>query len=355
MNINRHQLALAVAVAALFCAGAPPASAQVTGDAATLPAWHVPDISTVADDAEGRAIRYGRLLFDHTSALIGPDATDPDKRYASNGLDCQNCHLDAGTQRFGLPLIGVWERFPAFSARLGAVQTMAERINDCMQRSLNGRALPSDSSEMQAFEAYIRFLGSSQSKQEPIVGRGAARLPLLNRAADPMHGERVYQMNCAPCHQADGAGVRYSPEDARVKQQRYLFPPLWGADSYNDAAGMARNITAAWFVRANMPRGITFAYPQLEVGDAYDVVAYINEQPRPHKSGLEHDYPDVWLKPADAAYPPLLGPFPAEQHELGPWPPIEAWLRHNMPQERVNLRAAGDVQAIADTMKGADR
>ena len=63
----------------------------------------------------------------------------------------------------------------------------------------------------------------------------------------------------------------------------------------------------------------------------------------------------MWLKPADAAYPPLLGPFPAEQHELGPWPPIEAWLRHNMPQERVNLRAAGDVQAIADTMKGADR
>ena len=122
--------------------------------------------------------------------------------------------------------------------------------------------------------------------------RGAehgVEVPLPNRAADPVHGAGVYQMNCAPCHQADGKGVRYSPLDAQVKGQRYQFPPLWGADSYNNAAGMARNITAAWFVRANMPRGNTFAYPQLDVGDAYDAVAYINEQPRPHKSGLEHD------------------------------------------------------------------
>lgn len=349
-------LAIAGTVAAtLSCAGPTPANAQDTIDTAHLPAWHVPDIAAVPDDEEGRAIRYGRSLFEHTSALIGPDATDLAKRYAGNGLECQSCHLDAGTQRFGLPLVGIWERFPAFSARLDAVETMTERINDCMQRSLNGRALPSDSSEMKALEAYIRFLSSGQPPGEPIVGRGAPRLPLPGRAADPVHGASVYQMNCAPCHQADGKGVRYSPLDAQVKGQRYLFPPLWGADSYNNAAGMARNITAAWFVRANMPRGITFAYPQLDVGDAYDVAAYINEQPRPHKSGLEHDYPDVWLKPADAAYPPLLGPFPAEWHELGPWAPIEAWLRHNMPQERVDRRAAGDVQAMTDTKTIADR
>ena len=145
---------------------------------------------------------------------------------------------------------------------------MTERINDCMQRSLNGRALPSDSSEMKALEAYIRFLSSGQPPGEPIVGRGAPRLPLLSRAADPVHGASVYQMNCAPCHQADGKGVRYSPLDAQVKRQRAVLP-LWGADSYNNAAGMARNITAAWFVRANMPRGITFAYPLLDVGDAW--------------------------------------------------------------------------------------
>ena len=97
--------------ATLSCAGPTPANAQDTIDTAHLPAWHVPDIAAVPDDEEGRAIRYGRSLFEHTSALIGPDATDLAKRYAGNGLECQSCHLDAGKQRFGLPLIGIWERF----------------------------------------------------------------------------------------------------------------------------------------------------------------------------------------------------------------------------------------------------
>jgi thiosulfate dehydrogenase len=82
--------------------------------------------------------------------------------------------------------------------------------------------------------------------------------------------------------------VRNAPLAARQKQQRYLFPPLWGPDSYNNGAGMARNIAAA-------------ADPLLKPSEAYDVAAYINEQPRPRKTGLDHDYPDPWLKPADAA------------------------------------------------------
>ena len=49
---------------------------------------------------------------------------------------------------------------------------------------------------------------------------------------------------------------------------------------------------------------------------------------------LAQDYPDPWLKPVDLATPPLLGPFPAEQHRLGPWPPIEAWLQANRPKPR---------------------
>ncbi len=60
------------------------------------------------------------------------------------------------------------------------------------------------------------------------------------------------------------AGVRYSSGRASVAiKDAISFPPLWGADSYNDGAGMARNITAAWFVHANMPQGATFADPLL--------------------------------------------------------------------------------------------
>src|SRR5262249_6321428 len=105
------------------------------------------------------------------------------------------------------------------------------------------------------------------------------------------------------------------------------FPPLWGPDSYNDGAGMARSITAARFIRANMPFGVDFEHPVLTPEDAFDVAAYVNSHPRPHKEGTEADYPNRLLKPADAAYPPFADPFPADQHRIGPWPPIERWLR----------------------------
>lgn len=125
--------------------------------------------------------------------------------------------------------------------------------------------------------------------------------------------------------------MRLSPDEQHREQRLYLFPPLWGAESFNDGAGMARNIAAAWFVRANMPKGVTFADPVLSPEDAYDVVAYVNSQPRPHKADLDKDYPDRWLKPADAAFPPLLGPFTPQQHALGPWPPIIEWLKAHSP------------------------
>ena len=70
--------------------------------------------------------------------------------------------------------------------------------------------------------------------------------------------------------------MRLSPDEQHREQRLYLFPPLWGAESFNDGAGMARNIAAAWFVRANMPKGVTFADPVLSPEDAYDVAAYIN-------------------------------------------------------------------------------
>ena len=94
---------------------------------------------------------------------------------------------------------------------------------------------------------------------------------------------------------------------------------------------MARAITAAQFVRANMPFGTTFETPTLSVADAFDVSAYINGQSRPQKLDLEADYPDRARKPVDAAYPPFVGPFTAEQHRLGPWPPIQAWMKANTP------------------------
>ena len=198
---------------------------------------------------------------------------------------------------------------------------------------MNGRELPPDGPEMKAMLTFIRFISAGVPTGRGAEGRGAPAIPLPTAASDPKHGEAVFAETCAVCHQADGQGKRWGPEDA-AQRHRYQFPPLWGPDSYNDGAGMARGITAAQFVHANMPFGTTSEAPALSVSDAFDVVAYVSIQARPHKSDLEADFPDRSRKPVDATYPPFVGPFSPDQHRLGPWPPIQAWMKANVAAAR---------------------
>jgi len=295
---------------------------------------NIPDPDKLPDDPFGEVVRYGRDLIAHTSALMGPDAADPSMRYSGNGLECQSCHLEAGTRRFGLPLAGAWAVFPTFIARENEVRTLEERINGCMERSMNGRSLPVDGPEMKAMLAYIRYISDGVPVGTPALGRGTPALPLPDKASDAQHGAEVFQTQCASCHGADGQGKRLDSAEATQERRRFQFPPLWGPESYNDGAGMARSITAAGFIRANMPFGTDFEHPVLAQEDTFDVAVFINSQSRPHKAGVENDYPDPSLKPADAAYPPFADPFPAEQHRLGPWPPIQQWLKGIAGQHR---------------------
>jgi thiosulfate dehydrogenase len=310
-----------------------------------LPPWLVPDIAGLPDDENGKLVRDGKDLIDHTWALIGPQAPNAAQRFSGNGLECTNCHIDSGTARYALPLVGIAGLYPRFSARVDAQQDLADRVNDCMERSMNGRALPRDSHEMKALLAYLTFLGSQQPAGEAPVGRGAPALPLPTRAASPQRGAAVFQNNCAACHQSNGLGLILQSGDQQFEKRRYVYPPLWGPESYNDAAGMARVITGAWFVHANMPKGITFEYPLLSADDAYDVMAFVDTQPRPHKADLSKDYPDLWLKPIGTPYPPWVGHFSAAQNRYGPWQPILDWRRKNLPPpEAKSVPAANDLE-----------
>jgi thiosulfate dehydrogenase len=250
--------------------------------------------------------RRGRDLVTATYAHIGPNVADPAKRYAGNNLACRNCHLDAGTKKFGLPLWGLLDEFPRYSARRGAPIALGERVNSCLTRSMNGRAMPLDAPEMQAILAYLDFLSTGLKPGESLTGGGAGRMPELDRAADPERGRAIYARSCALCHAPDGGGVRRGlPSEALG----YLVPPLWGPDSFNDGAGMNRLITAANFVHANMPDGTSYDAPRLAPEDAWDVAAFIVSQPRPHKADLERDFPDRALKPVDAPYGPYAAGF----------------------------------------------
>ena len=116
----------------------------------SAPAWNVPDVKKLGDDAWGKLVRLGRDLTSKTPELIGPEVADVGRRYAGSNLTCQNCHLEEGAKKFGLPYAGVFGDFPQYRAREGEVGTIEDRINGCMIRSMNGRALPLDSIEMKA-------------------------------------------------------------------------------------------------------------------------------------------------------------------------------------------------------------
>ena len=289
--------------------------------AVDLTKWAPPQIRSVGDDAFGKLVKYGYALMVDTANQIGPTVADPSKRYSGNNLSCQNCHLKAGTQPYAIPLMGVWGQFPQYRGREGEIGTLEERINGCLERSMNGRALPLDGPEMKAFLAYSKWLSVGIPDGAKLIGAGTIRINEPDRAADPGNGAKVYADTCAVCHGKDGRGQRAAAGSG------YQFPPLAGADSYNNGAGMTRVLTAAAFVRHNMPFGTTFEAPVLSDADAYDVAAYINSLERPTKADLAKDFPIKTQKPVDSPYGPYADDFPAEQHKYGPFGPIRAKLR----------------------------
>lgn len=284
--------------------------------------WSVPAIDNLPDDAWGQTVRRGRDLVVNTAALIGPHAAKPRDRFAGNNLDCQSCHIDGGTRKFGLPLVGVFAVYPNYRARSGSVGTIEERVNGCLVRSLNGRPLPQNSAAMTAIVAYLQFLSNGQPVGVRLTGQGPGHMPELTRAADPVRGQQVFARDCAVCHRTDGAGQALGGA-----KPGYIMPPLWGPDSFNDGAGMARLTNAANFIRNNMPNGTTWAAPALSVDDAWDVAAYVLSHPRPRKAGLNRDFPDRREKPVDTPYGPYADSFSPAQHKYGPFQLLREAIR----------------------------
>lgn len=264
---------------------------------------------------------YGRRLLAQTSELLGPDNPDPKMRYMTSRLACGSCHLAAGTEPGTLSLMEAASKYPRFSARSGRMGDLLDRINGCMRRSMNGRALPMNSPEMIAMAAYIRSLGERNAAMGASLRKAheQKKFKMPNRAADPKAGKQVFSERCAICHGSDGAGLLAAANPIHG----YVFPPLWGPGSFNDGAGMHRVLTAANFIKGRMPLGKA----DLTDDQAFDVAAYINVQPRPHMANLERDFPDRAAKPVDTSYGPYADSFPPEQHQIGPFAPIEAYYK----------------------------
>lgn len=230
----------------------------------------------------GDAIRYGKRILTDTQTHA--------KEYVGNGLNCTSCHLNGGTTPYAAPWVGLWGVFPEYRPRNAKVNALQDRVNDCFERSMNGKPLPWNGEKMNAILAYMHWLSQNVPTGVNVEGRGFERLT-PERKPDAAKGKLIYTEKCASCHGLDGQG-QTTPDGG------YLFPALWGAKSFNLGAGMARLNTAAAFVYANMPLG---QGRTLSVQESFDVAEYFIKQPRPDWARKAQDWPKG-DKPKDARY-----------------------------------------------------
>lgn len=235
-----------------------------------------PSPETIPAGQRGEQIRMGYEIVVRTQQYA--------KRYVGNKLNCTNCHLDGGLNPNAASFVGLSVQYPEYRARVDRTMTLADRINECFERSLNGKALPPDSSKLQAVVSYIEWLSQHVPRGSKVAWRGIPRIRPI-RPPDPAIGKAVFAKKCSFCHGADGQGTMAAP-------------PLWGPNSYSIATEMARVSVAASFIKGNMPRGWGWTVTDKE---AFDVAAYINSQPRPDVPGKQFDWPKGG-KPDDLPY-----------------------------------------------------
>ncbi len=262
-----------------------------------------------------KMIIYGQDLIANTSRYLGPEGS---VLQITNGMNCQNCHLDAGTMPWGNNYGAVTSTYPKFRERSGTIESIPKRVNDCFERSLNGKAIDTTSFEMKSIVAYIQWLGQEVKKGEKPKGAGITDLTYLDRAASPEKGQIVYSQRCQSCHAPNGEGLK------QLNGISYAYPPLWGEHSYNSGAGLFRLSRFAGYVKDNMPfNQAKHDAPVLTDEEAWDVAAFVNAQPRP-KADLTKDWPNISAKPFDHPFGPYTDGFSEAQHKFGPFKPIVA-------------------------------
>ncbi|MEW6612856.1 MAG: c-type cytochrome [Pseudomonadota bacterium] len=241
--------------------GLPPTPAAQSGGKA-LTYFNPPE--KIPDNEFGKLVRQGELIFTDTPTYA--------KGFAGNGLNCANCHIDHGRQPNSAPLWAAYVSYPAFRKKTGEVNSFEERLQGCFMYSMNGKAPPADSEVMKALVTYAYWMAEGAPVGDTkMAGRGYPELDKPAQEPSAERGAKVFAANCAVCHGANGLGQKAS-------NGKYVFPPLWGPDSFNWGAGMHRINTAAGFIKANMPLG---KGGSLSDQDAWDVAAYMNSQPRP--------------------------------------------------------------------------
>jgi len=274
------------------------------------------DFSKIPKDKFGDEVKYGMELMTKTAYYIGPGGVNGS--YLGNKMNCSNCHQDAGTKAFSFNLIASHENYPQYRAREGRVLTLAERVNNCIERPHNGKPLPLDSREMIAILSYLKWINGFAPKNTAFPGSKNLQISFPERAASPKKGSQLYTLNCERCHGANGDG------QLNEDKSGFVYPPLWGENSYQPGSSMHRIIKMAQWLKANMPYDkASWDKPFLSDEDALDIAAFVNDDAlhkRPTVNNL--DYSRSEEKAIDYAMGPFCDTFSVTQHKLGPYQPI---------------------------------
>lgn len=250
----------------------------------------LPQDTAILNEANAEEIFYGKRLLNETKRLL------PDNVGAT--MNCNSCHISQGKIPLGDPYINSYNFYPRVMPRAGKEVDLEARINGCFKRSMNGKPLDREGPEMKAMIAYMKWLSQNLPKDQKVDIKNAGDVD-KTLTPDPVRGKKIYQVQCASCHGDNGKGIKDSRGDV-------VFPPLWGDESFNIGAGMARTYKAAAFIKYNMPMGIQTKGlwghgGVLSDQDAVDVAEYFTHQPRPDFAGKVNDWPNG-NKPKDARY-----------------------------------------------------
>ncbi len=283
------------------------------------------NLSLLANDEFGTLVKYGLELMNNTAYYIGPQGKNA--QVTKSNMSCSNCHQLAGTKSFSFNLVKSHENYPQYRPRENKVLTLAERVNNCITRPLNGKELNVKSKEMMAFLCYLKWLSNSFPEGKILRGEKNLSLEFINRAASPKKGKVLYERHCQRCHQADGEGV------FNKDKEHFVYPPLWGNKSYQAGSSMHRIIKQAQWLKANMPYdSATWQKPVLTDEEAMDIAAFVNDDAQHKRIGDESlDYSNKLQKPIDYGRGPYADSFPRQQHKFGPYQPIvDYWKKNNM-------------------------
>lgn len=178
----------------------------------------------------------------------------------SNGKSCAACHSDA-KESMRSKAAG----FPRFSAPAGKVITLSQQINQCRSNAQQSAALPQESAELLALEAYVAL----QSRGLPV---SPSRDPQTRQAASrgqKLFTTRIGQLNlsCAQCHD-NNAGKRLA--GALIPQGHANAYPIYRLE-WQGVGSLQRRLR-------NCMSGVRAEVPPYGAPDLVDLEAYLAQR-----------------------------------------------------------------------------